>query len=302
MSFMEEWNRQQKALKDAEKQNRKVAASSWHNFRGRDKQQDFLQSQKAQQQEDKQKKKDVAKDLKSFRGGEIVDQQQEFQLNKSAQKKEELKRTTIPQPTHHFSGETDSQAAAHKKSQPTPDAQNIPVPENRKGNSSKPVIHTGRTREVVELDFNFGLIYDEEVLPPDQEDSALAAKYIVPNMLHRALKEAQAVGNPKPPPKIVGDVGEDDWFDKEGSIRYIIRGKIGCQLISTANTEEEEEKSSEDTKAEIQKHLKRHVSFRPIAPEDASKEKNKDLLVGDDGGRQWIRVREGRLGGLGITF
>jgi hypothetical protein len=48
----------------------------------------------------------------------------------------------------------------------------------------------------------------------------------------------------------------------------------------------------------LKKVLRRHVSFRPVSATDVEKSQ---YIIGD-GEQKWMRVREGRLDGLGITF
>lgn len=273
MSFLEEFQKQQKALKDSERRNKLTANETMHQYHGGD--QDRL--------------RDHERAIHN-----------------------ERKKSSHPQ--HYGQGH---------------DAHLIPV---NAGGDEEDILdcpRSGRSRQLVEVDFTFGILcYEEEesdeILLPDPVE---AAEIIIPSIIREFSKETKIVCDPKLQSMIVNDdLDIDDWYngdgDKDGggSIRYIIKGTVPVTLfVVNVHTESEDEEDDQDDEKvstitqqqkALQKFLKRRVSFRPVSTEElqtSSKEKKQEFIrrknnnnVGE--GEYWVRVRDGRLAGLGITF
>lgn len=239
MSFLEEFQKQQKALKDSERRNKLTANETMHQYHGGD--QDRL--------------RDHERAIHN-----------------------ERKKSSHPQ--HYGQGH---------------DAHLIPV---NAGGDEEDILdcpRSGRSRQLVEVDFTFGILcYEEEesdeILLPDPVE---AAEIIIPSIIREFSKETKIVCDPKLQSMIVNDdVDIDDWYngdgDKDGggSIRYIIKGTVPVTLfVVNVHTESEDEDDDQDDEKvstitqqqkALQKFLKRRVSFRPVSTEElqtSSKEK-----------------------------
>jgi hypothetical protein len=328
MSYLEEFNRNQKAMKDAERQTKLGSTRALHQFQSKN-QSEFERNQKERREKERHDKNKTKEILNSYHHHHQAsgDRNEQHLLLTPPPTRAGLRKLTL--------SSSNSSGLDHIPI-PDPETRNMTKSSSQNNNDSG-TSSSSSQRRLVELTFLFGLIYDDDALEPDAEECQLAAASIVPAILSHSVKETanHLRCDPKSKPLVVssGTTGccaeIDDWFDREGSERYVIRGTVPVYLFlnnnestktkttsnnntvgnTTTTTTTTTSKSGcdididiEQTAAPLQKLLKRHVSFRPIAPDDAKKEKNKDLLVGQEGGRQWIRVRESRLGGLGITF
>mmetsp|Transcript_37426 Transcript_37426/g.42154 ORF Transcript_37426/g.42154 Transcript_37426/m.42154 type:complete len:232 (+) Transcript_37426:46-741(+) len=156
----------------------------------------------------------------------------------------------------------------------------------------------GKYRQLIDADFSFGIIYEDSESKPGPAKCASAAALIIPHIISEWTKDTMIVCDSKAP-QVIGKITADDWYDgnDDGSMRYVVKGSVPVYLFV--------ENSAEETAESLQKVLKRRVSFRPISAidvESSSKEKKSQHIIGTKGQQQWMRVRDGRLGGLGITF
>ena len=266
MSFLGEWHKQQKALKDAERDRKKNASTLMHNYRGGEHDSKEHEQQKALKDADRDRKKNASTVMHNYRGGEhdITDHE----------------RVVI---------EERKQSHARENVGIIPD-----VSAETKRDTGD--CHAGKSRQLLDIDFSFGIIYQDSEPEPGADSCALAASVIIPHVICQWTNDTKIVCDPKTP-QVIGEISTDDWYDGDGAIRYVVKGNVPVYLFV--------ESSAKEAAAPLQKVLKRHVSFRPISAtevEKATKEKRTQFIVGDEGAQQWMRVREGRLGGLGITF
>lgn len=267
MSFLGEWQKQQKALKDAERDRKKNASTILHKYRGGRHYIKEAEQQKALKEAERDKKMNASNLLHSYRGGEHDIKDHERVAIEERKQKNARENT------------------AHR-------ILDVSVESKRDTGD----FHAGTSRQLLSVDFSFGLIYLDSEPQPGVDSCVLAASMIIPHVLSQWSNETKVFCDPKTP-EIIGEIGTDDWYDSEDSIRYVVKGKVPVNLFV--------ESSAKETIAPLQKVLKRHVSFRPISAtevEKATKEKKTQFIIGDDDAQQWMRVREGRLGGLGITF
>ena len=141
----------------------------------------------------------------------------------------------------------------------------------------------GRRRRAV-LEFSFGLIYPAANPVPDTETCVQAAENILPNTLPKG-KELQVTFDLDTRPT-VSSVEKDDAFDKEGSIRYIVKGSYAVFIVDN--------KEPKATTALLRRSLQTADSFRHVKPEEAVDEnetEGTDELVVGEGGNQWRRIR-----------
>jgi len=255
MSFLQDWHKQQKAIRDAERDRKKNASSLLHSYRGGEHDvKDHGGSKKnvsARTQNDRATGHDISEH------GEVF-----FEQN-------------MQNDVYEDAGPYISTISEGGKCR-TKDY--IPV----------------KSRQLLTVDFSFGVIYDESE-DPAMESFDLAASVIIPHAISQWRNETKIFCDPKTP-EVIGDICSDDWYDGEDSVRYIVKGKVPVNVFVDS--------SADDVAKGLQKVLKRHVSFRPISSteaDEATKEQRAQFIIGD-GVQQWMRVREGRLGGLGITF
>jgi hypothetical protein len=152
------------------------------------------------------------------------------------------------------------------------------------------IIPLGRGRWTL-LEFIFGLIYPAADPLPDTETCVQAAENILPHTLPKG-KELQVTFDSDTRPT-VSSVEPDGAFDKEGSIRYIVKGSYAVFIMD--NSKEEEPKAT--TTAALRRSLQTADSFRHVKPEEVVDENeetegtDEELVVGREDGNQWRRIR-----------
>ena len=267
MSFLGDWHKQQKALKDVERDRKRNASIILRNYRGGEHSIKEVEQQKALKEAERDKKNNASNLLHTYRGGEH-DIKDHERVTIEERKQNNARENT----EHHI---TDVLA------------------DTKRGTVE---IHAGMSRQLLSVDFSFGLIYQDYEPEPGIDSCALAASVIIPYVLSQWSSETKVFCDPKTP-EIIGEISTDDWYDSEDSIRYVVKGQVPVFLFV--------ESSEKETIAPLLKVLKRHVSFRPISAtvvERATKENRSQFIIGEEGTSQWMRVREGRLGGSGIIF
>lgn len=267
MSFLSEWHKQQKALKDAERDSKKNASSIMHSYRGGEHALKDIEQTKALKDAERVQKKDASTLLHSYRGCEH-------------DTKGNGRIVTEERKEKHGNENVD-----HKG----PDV----LAELKRGARD---LHIGTSRQLLTVDFSFGLIYENSEQEPDIDSCAQAASVIVPHAISQWSSETKIFCDVKAP-EVMREISTDDWYDSEDSTRYVVKGKVPVYLFV--------ETSEKESITSLQKVLKRHVSFKPISVDEmgeVTKDKRSQFIIGEDGAQQWMRVREGRLGGLGITF
>jgi hypothetical protein len=282
----------QKAQKDAERDNKKNASESLHNFRGGedDKHIQEKMKQKAQKDAERDNKKNASESLHSFRAGED-DKQIKDQMNQKALKDADRDNKKIASESLHNyrAGENDvkdyEQRSIHTR---TIDGNNL-TPISPDAKSGVDESHAGQSRKLLSIDFSFGIIYPDDESEPDEKLFASAASSIVPHVISQWTKDSKIFCNPKKP-EVIGEVATDDWYDSDDSMRYKVKGKVAVQVFA--------ENDADEVSEGLNKVLRRRVSFRPVTEADKG---TSDSIIGD-GAQKWMRVRDGRLSGLGITF
>ena len=299
-----DWQMQQKALKDAERQRKKEAAESLANFKGTtSKEQEFLLENGNLKKLDAEKKKGAAAELQKFKGASRVkelDFQKELKKKKDAdrkskksaeanlnsyqgpvsptissktkvKKKDEVTLSELARSIDEVSTNTkkyNQKKTARKVKEWNPNIESSAKEQNH--------VEVGKSRKIIDLDFSFGIVCSEGDDPPDMAMLNNAACTIIPRILAGSLNECNIRCDCKAP-KPSGEIEEDSWFESKDSIRWKVTGTVPVKLFV------EKGKTVQESAAPIQKMLKRHTSFRQDT----------------DGG--WKRVREGRLA-FGITF
>jgi len=340
MSFLIEWQKKQKALKDAERDRKMNASSLLHRYRGGEHDIKDQKQQKALKDAERDRKMNASSLLHSYRGGEhdIKDQKQQKAL-KDADRDSKMNASSL---LHSYRGgehdikdqnqkkvlkdaERDSKNNVslslynrrggehdinkndrviieerkenHARENAEQDISHASA-ETKSGTETKISIgdgHSGKSRKSQIIDFSFGIIYPDFEPKPGADLCALAASVIIPHVISQWTTETKIFCNPKIP-EVIGDIATDDWYDGDESIRYKVKGKVAVQVFA--------ESSANEAAEGLQKLLKRHVSFRSVSGAEidkVTKEKRTQFIIGD-GAQKWMRVREGRLGGLGITF
>jgi len=334
MSFLAEWQKQQKALKDAERDNKKNASSLLHNYRGgehdikdqqeqkalKDAERDSKnnassllhnyrggehdikdqQEQKALKDADRNSKNNASSLLHNYRGGEYdIKDQQEQKILKDAERDRKKDASRI---LHNYRGGEhdikeyerviiDERKENHAREDDGRDVSHV-VAETKNDRGD---MHSGTSRTPLTIDFSFGIIYPDFEPEPGVDLCTSAASVIIPHVISQWTNETKIFCNPKTP-EVFGDITTDDWYDGDESIRYKVKGKVVVQVFA--------ESSANEAAEGLKKVLRRHVSFRSVSATEvdkASKERKTQFIIGD-GAQKWMRVREGRLDGLGITF
>ena len=152
-------------------------------------------------------------------------------------------------------------------------------------------IVSGKSRKPLSVDFSFGIILPDDEPNPGVDFCEAAASVIIPYAISQWTNETNIFCNPKSP-DVIGEIDTDDWYDGDDSIRYKVKGKVPVQVFAESSTKEVEEG--------LKKVLKRRVSFRPILESEVEKVSAQNII--GDGDQKWMRVRDGLIGGLGITF
>ena len=235
---------------------------------------------------------------------------QEFQKNQKALKDAERlkKKNATTLLNNYHGGEHDirdherviNEERKHNNVRCEVDSHGVPVnsAENNNRREDDDCLAGGKSsRQLIEVDFTFGIIYDDSESEPGPTECASAAAVIIPHVISEWTNDTKIVCDSKTP-QVIGKIGTDDWYDgdNDGSIRYVVKGSVPVYLFV--------ESSAKEAAEPLQKVLKRRVSFRPISAtevESSTKENRSQFIIGTKG-QQWMRVRDGRLGGLGITF
>lgn len=157
-------------------------------------------------------------------------------------------------------------------------------------NSKKTKAMAGKSRKALSIEFSFGIILMDDEPYPDVELCEAAASVIVPHVISQWTNETNIFCNPKAP-KVSDEIVTDDWYDGEDDARYKVKGSVPVQVFA--------ESSAKEVAEGLGKVLRRRVSFRPV--HEGEKVSPQETVIGD-GDQKWMRVRDGRLGGLGITF
>jgi hypothetical protein len=108
MTYIEEWHRQQKALKEADRQKKKGAANNLRNYRSGTQQAAWVQKQKALKDADRQSREVALVCLKSYKGGEHDVKEYERMVAKYRQELIEQSRERALQQHRECHGDTDS--------------------------------------------------------------------------------------------------------------------------------------------------------------------------------------------------
>eukprot|EP00536_Pseudo-nitzschia_multiseries_P015701 jgi/Psemu1/43486/gm1.43486_g len=267
MSFLGEWHRHQKAQKDAERDRKNYAFTILHNYRGDRYSIREIEESRTLKEAEREQRISASNKLHGYRHTEHDGKKYGRSTTKEWKQKSVRERTKYGVP-------------------------DVSVGSKRDGND----FSARKSREVTCVDFSFGLIYQDWEPRPGIDSCTMAASVIIPHMVGQWSNDAKVFCDPQTP-EIVGEISTDDWYDSEDSIRYVVRGTVPVYVFT--------ESSEKESILPLQKALKCHVSFRPISASEAegvTKDKRRHFILGDKGTQQWIRVREGRLGGLGITF
>ncbi|VEU39971.1 unnamed protein product [Pseudo-nitzschia multistriata] len=267
MSFLGEWHMRQKALKHAEREGKMNASTNLRSYRGGRHSIRDAEEQKALKEAERHMRKNASNILRNYRGGEHdIKDHERVAIN---ERKKNNARLDIEHREPDISAEI------------------------KRGKGD---FHAGKSRQLFIFDFSFGLIYDDSQPEPGVDLCAQAAEVIIPYILNQWSNETNVFFHPKSP-EVVGDISIDDWYESEDSTRYVVRGKVPIQVFVDG--------SAKDIVAPLQKVLKRYVSFQPISAkevEDTTEERRRQLIIGHEGRSRWMRVRQCRLSGLGITF
>lgn len=312
MSYLIEFQKQQKALKDAERDRKKKASSMLNNYRGGE---DDVKEQmrlKALKDADRDNKKKASSNLHSYKGGEHdVKEYERAIIQERVRDKSERRLVASPEASpkpvvaklstgmEHLKIDVekeDTEVSPKPVSKPVSSGQargkyeqsllNSPKTETKSVN-----IETANARKPLNIDFSFGIILLDDEPYPDVEFCEGAASVIIPHAIKQWTNETNIFCNPKAP-KVIGEIDTDDWYDGDDSIRYKVKGTIPVQVFAESSAKEVEEG--------LKKVLKRRVSFRPVYDSDLDTVAAQTII--GDGDQQWMRVRDGMIGGLGITF
>jgi hypothetical protein len=285
--------KQQKALKDAERDSKKNASEMLHNYKGGE--HDIKKDQKQQKilkDAERESKKNASEMLHNYKGSEnaIKDQTQQKILKDA----ERVSKNNASKMLHNYKGgehdikNYERDIIEKRKENHARDGteQHAPPVETKIGTGDS---HSGKSRSSLTIDFSFGIIYPDFEPEPGPDLCASAASVIIPHVISQWTNETKILCNPKKP-KVIDEIATDDWYDGDESIRYKIKGQVVVQVFAESSVNEAAEG--------LKKVLRRHVSFRPVSATDVEKSQ---YIIGD-GEQKWMRVREGRLDGLGITF
>jgi hypothetical protein len=143
----------------------------------------------------------------------------------------------------------------------------------------------GRGRRTV-LEFSFGLIYPAADPLPDAETCVQAAENILPHTLPKGKELKVSFDSDTRP--TVASVEKDGAFDKEGAIRYIVKGTYAVFIMDN-------KKERKNAAAALRRPLQTADSFRHVNPEEVVDENETEgtdeLVVGKGDGNQWKRIR-----------
>lgn len=315
-----------KALKDAERGSKKNASAMLHKYRGGEHDIKDQQQQKSIKDAERNSKRNASKFLHSYKGGEhdVKDYERAIIREKSEHRRSSY--VSSPEPSDHASESTEdpvvsavSTAVDDLKIETEKDGPREQLiskgpaetaSENNGHRSEKsqarekyeqslsnsPTTDTkssrkqsGTSRKALSIDFMFGIILPDYEPDPEVEFCQAAAAAIVPHVISQWTNETNIFCNPKTP-EVIGEIDTDDWYDGEDSIRYKVKGKVPVQVFAESSLKEVEEG--------LKKVLRRRVSYRPLSEEEEAASQN---VIGD-GDQKWMRVRDGVIGGLGITF
>jgi len=327
---------QLKALKDADRDNKKKASSMLNNYRGGD---DDIKLKndtqlKAIRDADRDNKKNASKLLHSYHGGEydikdyeraVIADRKETSM-RSAHRSSLVVPDTKTDPEGSESAEVEAISTAVEETEIVEEdeieiveeeiieeeevievvEEETPEEPRSKGkalgnyeqhlsnspgsNSKKTKAMAGKSRKALSIEFSFGIILIDDEPYPDVELCESAASVIVPHVISQWTNETNIFCNPKAP-KVADEIVTDDWYDGEDDVRYKVKGSVPVQVFA--------ESSAQEVSEGLGKVLRRRVSFRPVY--EGEKVSPQETVIGD-GDQKWMRVRDGRLGGLGITF
>mmetsp|Transcript_621 Transcript_621/g.1479 ORF Transcript_621/g.1479 Transcript_621/m.1479 type:complete len:268 (+) Transcript_621:235-1038(+) len=267
MSFLDEWHKHQRTQRNDERDRKRNASAILHSYRGGRHSMQEIEEQRALKEVDREKKVNASNILRRYRGGENYVKGSERVASKEQKLISDHKNTRYCIPDISFESGRERRDCSARKS-----------------------------RELLSVNFSFGLIYNDWEPQPGIDSCTNAASVIIPHIVGQWSNDTKVFCNVKTP-EIVGEISTDDWYESEDSIRYVVRGTVPVFIFV--------ESSAKETIAPLQKVLKRHVSFRPLKATEVkivAKDRRAQFIIGSKGAEQWIRVRESRLSGLGITF
>jgi len=297
---------QLKALKEAERENKINASRLLHNYRGGEHDIQDQKQQKFLKDAERESKKNASLLLHNYKGGQhdIKDYERAIiEDQKDSHAREETGQIVKNDSPKAKNDTEDSDSnSVNIISTDSPETKNeIPIITSNPGKiassdslGSKNVTagsHPGRSKKSLTIQFSFGIIYPDDEPSPTVDKCVLAASAIIPYVISQWANERKIFCNPKTP-EVFDDIATDDWYDGDDSIRYKVKGDVVVQFFS--------ESSAKEVAEGLQKVLRRHVSFRPVSALETDKSQMQ-FIIGE-GEHKWIRVREGRLDGLGITF
>ena len=297
---------QLKALKDAERENKINASRLLHSYRGGEHDIKDQKQQKFLKDAERESKKNASLLLHNYKGGEhdikeyeraIIEERKESHARDDADHIEsndypEAKK--VSEDTRTNSGDIASSESPGMKNETADSASSAGNIASSNSTRTKSVVldnHPKLSKKSLTIQFSFGIIYPDYEPAPTVDDCALAASVIIPHVISNWANETKVFCNPKTP-DVFDDIATDDWYDGEDSIRYKVKGDIVVQFFADSSAKEVTEG--------LQKVLRRHVSFRPVSALEIDKSQMQ-FVIGE-GEQKWMRVREGRLDGLGITF
>jgi len=135
----------------------------------------------------------------------------------------------------------------------------------------------GKARKTVQLDFNFGIITDLDIIP-DMSMIETASIFAVRDILQGSEKECGIRCDPDMP-QVEPDVEEDVWYDSEYEIRWKLKGKVNVKIYILKSLDPMEAAEP------VQKMLKRYSSYQEVE-EAGGKVKS------------WSKVVEDKLSGM----
>jgi len=287
--------KEQKMLKDAERESKKNASEMLHNYKGSEHANKEQKQQKILKDAERESKKNASEMLHNYKGGEHANRDQTQQ--KTLKDAERDSKKNASELLHNYKGgEHDVKnyerdiIEKRKESHARDDTeQHIPPVETKIDAGDSPSGKFGKSRNSLTIDFAFGIIYPDFEPEPGLDLCASAASVIIPHAISQWTNETNILCYAKKP-TVIGEIATDDWYDGDESIRYKVKGQVVVQVFAESSVNEVDEG--------LKKVLRRHVSFRPVSATD---EEKSQFTIGE-GEQKWMRVREGRLGGLGITF
>lgn len=297
---------QLKALKDADRENKIIASRLLHKYRGGEHDIKDQKQQKLLKDAERESKKNASLLLHNYKAGDqdikdhgraIIEERRESHAREDAghiASNVSLEINNSPEDGHTNSGgitSSDSPETKIEGAVDTSSAGNIASSDFLETKTVASDNNPGSSKKSLTIPFSFGIIYPDDEPAPTVDECVLAASAIIPHVISQWANESKVFCNPKTP-EVFDDIAMDDWYDGEDSIRYKVKGDIMVQFFAGSSATELTEG--------LRKVLRRHVSFRPISAPEVDKTQMQ-FVIGE-GEQKWMRVREGRLDGLGITF